>query len=1336
LSAARQFPHNYGLPDEPPSPRSAGWKRVLVWVAGIIAVLIIVIVVAIYWLLQSSSVHRYAARNAQQRLTAALGTNVRFRDYKLTFSGVSPTLDLYNVTISGAAPYSTLPLLEVDHVGATVQITSVLGRTWYLNDIRVDHPVGRVFVDAHGTNNLPPAKTSNSGQSKTDIFDLGVRHALINNGEVYYNNRKSVLNADLHDLSFQAAFDAAKQSYSGSFSYRDGHLQMGNNNPIPHNLGARFSATRQAFTLERALLSSGHSQFSLQVTLEDYANPKLRATYDASLDAGEFRRIIKNFKLPDGVIRMAGSMNYVSRPDVPMMAALEVNGDLSSRALRVQTRSFRGEITNLGARYSLSHGNLEVLDLRASLLGGQLTGTMTMLNVVGNSPQSRLHANLRGVSLAELKSTMASPSLRQVGVTGGVNATADATWGKTFDNLIAHTDANIDARVAPANIPFTGVIHARYAATAKQVTLSQSYLRTPQTSLTLDGTVSDRSALQVHIQSQNLHELETIADVFRPPAPGQPPIGLYGTASFHGSVRGSTSTPEITGQLNAQNLKVRNSAWRLMRASVNLSPSQANLQNGLLQPADRGRITFTLTAGLRQWSFTDTSPFQIALDASNLNVAGLVQAAGSQTPVFGTLAAKVAFHGTHLNPIGNGNLSLTNAKVSGEPINSLHVNFNGSGNEVHSTLALRLPAGTARSAATIFLKTKTYQATLRADGIRLDQLQTLKALNRQITGVLNMNASGQGTLDNPQLTAVLTTLQLKIENQVINALTLKAEVANHVANLALDSQAINTSLRGHAIVQLSGQYFANATVDTQPIPLGPLVAMYAPAQAGSISGETELHATLRGPLNNKALLDAHAVIPSLRVTYQNKVQIGAASSIHLDYSNGVLNLRRTTISGTGTNLQLQGSVPIMDRTRPVSLLLLGTVDLQLAQLFSPDIASSGQLQFNINSFGQRATPEVRGEVKILNASFATGAAPLGLQNGNGVLILTKDRLDITQFQGTVGGGSVTAHGGVIYRPELRIDIALGGKNVRMLYLDGLRAGFDLNLALAGTPQNASLNGQVHLTALSFTPDFDFMELMGSVSGTTTPPPSRSFADNLKLNLTLQSTSGINLVSRELSLQAAANLRVQGTANQPAILGRINLNSGDLIFRGNHYLLQGGFIDFVNPYQTQPVLNVRVNTTIQQYNIHMMLRGPVDHLQTSYTSDPSLPPPDIINLIVFGKTTEAQAVNPAPPGALGPESLVASQVSSQVTSRVSKIAGISQLSVDPVLQGSNQGNPGARIAIQQRVTGNIFVTFSTDATSTQNQIIEVQYKVSPRVSVRGTRDQNGGFGFDTRIKKSW
>jgi translocation and assembly module TamB len=259
--------------------------------------------------------------------------------------------------------------------------------------------------------------------------------------------------------------------------------------------------------------------------------------------------------------------------------------------------------------------------------------------------------------------------------------------------------------------------------------------------------------------------------------------------------------------------------------------------------------------------------------------------------------------------------------------------------------------------------------------------------------------------------------------------------------------------------------------------------------------------------------------------------------------------------------------------------------------------------------------------------------------------------------------------------------------------------------------------------------------MGQFSGTSTPPPAQGFRTNLQLDLGVITPGGLNASSRQLSLSGTANLRVVGTAAEPVVLGRVNLDGGDLIFSGNRYVLQGGTIQFVNPTHTEPVMDVAVTTTIQQYDIQMRFWGPAEQLHTNYASDPALPPSDIINLIAFGKTTEASAANPTPPGALGAESLIASQVSSQVTSRVAKVAGISQLSVDPVL-GGNGENPGARITLQQRVTSKIFVTFGTDVTSTQREIISLEYKLSPTKSVTAVRDENGGFAIDTRFRKSW
>ncbi|MCU1307904.1 MAG: hypothetical protein JWN45_2599 [Acidobacteriaceae bacterium] len=1325
--------------DEHQRSRRSRARRIIGWITATLLAIVIILVVAAVVVLRSNRFHDYILHMAQQKASEALESQVQVQNFALHLSNLS--LDIYGITVHGANPYADPPLFQVDQVELGVRIVSVLHRKWYLDDVKVVHPVVRVFADKQGNDNLP--KTKSNGGSRTSVFDLAVRHVLLSRGEIYYSNQKSVLNADLHDLAVQSSFDTGQRRYSGNLAYHNGVLQFSNFNPMPHDLDAPFDATPTTFLLKNAVLTSGPSKFMLNARLDDYVNPRVEANYDAVVDAGEFRRIMKNPTLPVGVVRAVGAMRYQSEPNREMLDSLSLDGTLSSRALQVQMPSFHGTISQIGARYSLANRNIDVRDMRARLLGGDFRGSMAMRDITGSS-RSQLHAEVRGLSLPELKTLMPSASLKQVALGGSISAVADATWGKTFDDLAAHTDATIQASVAPAKpssasakpVPLNGLVHANYAARTKELALASSYLRTPQTSLTMNGTVSDRSSLQVRLQANDLHELETLADIFRTPEPGPKPqpLGIYGTATFSGAIRGTTAAPQITGQLMAANLRVRGSAVRSLRTSIDASPSTIKLQNGEIQPAKRGHVNFSVNAGLQKWSFTETDPIDVVLNASQLDVTDLVIAAGSQTPVSGILSANVAVRGSELNPVGHGTISLTEAKVSNEPIQSLSLDFQGTGNEIQGKLALHIPAGTAQGAFTYLPKQQGYDARLNATGIRLDKVQTLKARNIQLEGVLNLSASGRGTVKDPQLTAKLEIPKLQVQEQTISAITLQTDVANHLAKIALDSQAINTSLHGRGTVQLTGDYYTNATLDSQIIPLQPLVAIYAPSQAANLTGQTEIHGTLRGPLKNKAQLEAHVTIPTLQVNYKKTAQIGAASPIHFDYANGVLNLQRATIRGTETDLQIQGTIP-SNRAAPASLLLVGTVNLQLAQLFDPDITSSGQMRFNINSYGATTDPNVQGKIELVNTTFKTVDMPIGLQNGNGVLTLTKDRLEVTQFHGTVGGGAVTASGSVAYRPSLRFNVGLEGKTIRMLYPEGVREALDIRLSLTGSTDAAQLSGQVNIAQLSFTPDFDLGSFIGQFSSGTAPAPAQGFTQNLQLNVAVQSTSGVNLVSRTLSLQAAANLQVRGTAAQPVILGRVNLTSGDLLFMGNRYVLEGGTIDFVNRAQTQPVVNVSVNTNIQQYNIHLRLEGPVDHLHTNYASDPALPPSDIINLLAFGQTTEASAANPAP-GNLGAESLVASAVSNQITSRLEKIAGISHLSISPTL-GSTTGHEGyANISVQERVTGNLFVTFSTDTTATQTQVIEVQYKLSPRVSVTTTRNQNGGFAFQTLIRKTW
>jgi translocation and assembly module TamB len=532
-------------------------------------------------------------------------------------------------------------------------------------------------------------------------------------------------------------------------------------------------------------------------------------------------------------------------------------------------------------------------------------------------------------------------------------------------------------------------------------------------------------------------------------------------------------------------------------------------------------------------------------------------------------------------------------------------------------------------------------------------------------------------------------------------------------------------------VELRGDYNVDAAFDTSSISLQPLVAAYIPSQATNVTGKTEIHAKIRGPLTDQSRLDAHLTIPVFDVHYRNMVDLAAANPIQMDYTKGVLTIQPAAIRGTGTDIQIEGKIPT-NGTDPASVRAVGTVDLRVAELFDPDITSSGQLKLNVDGTGSRSNANVQGQIEIVNANFASGDAPLGLQNGNGLLRLTNTGLEIDRFQATVGNGTLTAKGGVSYRPSVRFNLTATTNGIRLSYPHGVRETLDANLTLTGTPQKGALQGQVHLQQISFARDFDIAELIGELSANTAAP--QGMANNLELDISVRSSDSTSVVTGKLNLDAAANLQVRGTAANPVLIGRMNVESGDLIFRGNRYVLQPSSVEFVNPYETEPNLNLAVETKVQAYNIQMRMRGTMDHLQTTYTSDPALPPADIINLLVFGKTNEAADANPQPFN-LGAESFLASQVSGQLTNRVEKVAGISQLSIDPVL-GGNQKNPGARISIQQRVTGNLFVAFSTDPTSTERQVVKLEYQVSPKMSVSGVRDQNGGFAFDVRMKKSW
>ena len=1313
------------------------WKRKLGWIGIFLVVLIVVLGIAGYFTFRSQAFHKYVLAKIQQQASEATGAQVRIQNFTLHVSTLSA--NAYGITIRGTESKSAPPLAQADQLVVRLKIVSLLHKKVDLNEIILRHPVVSLRIKKDGSTNLPTPPKSKSNSS-TNLFDLGIQHVLLSQGEIYYNDVKTPLDAELHDLQLEVKSEFASKGYDGTLFYRDGRLQYGDMKALPHDLNARFNATPSEFTLNPLVLTVASSTIELAGNVQNYPSPTASGSYKITIHPQDFRSVLKNPAIPTGQLTLAGSLRYQYEANAPMLRTVVLDGLLNSRELAVNSPDLRTVIRNVRGQFRLAKGNLDARGLAADLLDGHLTAAATMQHLDTN-PVSKLHASMQAISLGAAKAALKTANLHQIPITGHISGTADASWAGSIQNIKARSDIGIKAGIASASagsapIPLDGAFHVSYDGRANMATLTNTFARTPQTRVDINGTAGQRLNLTVQAHAADLRELDSLAAAFQSGSEqstaktaSSGSMNLAGAAEAQVIVQGSMNDPRIRGQLNGRNLQVENTEWRSLGLGFEASKSAVSIENGSLVNARQGNVNFAFSSGLSNWHYLPSSQINVQVFSRGLAIKQLLQVAKLDYPVSGNLSVDVSMRGSQLNPMGSGSVRLAQGKVYGQPLQQFSVQFEGNGDAINSLLNVSTPAGSAKANLMFNPKSKGYEVHLDAPGVKLAQLQPVQERNLGVAGVLSATASGRGTLDNPQLTATVQIPQLQMRQASVSGIKANLNVANHRAQLALDSEVAQTFVQARGTMDLTDSHYTRATLDTKGMPIEGLLALYAPAKSNGPRGILEVHASAEGPLNDKTRMQAQVVIPTFKADYQG-LQIGNTRPIRVRYANSIITLDPTEIAGTDTTLRLEGQLPL-EGSAPVTLSAVGAIDMQLLRFFQPDIQSSGKLLLDVHGTGATAHPELKGQLRLQSVSLMTPDAPLGLQNLNGVLDISNDKVDVTQLTGDAGGGQISARGVIGYRPQLQMNLALQAKNVRVRYQDAIRTLLDSELNLVGTSEAANLTGRVLINSLSFTQNFDLASLAGQVQSGPESAPSEGMAQNLKLNITVQTARDLNLASSEVSLQGQANLRVIGTAADPVIVGRTEFTGGDIFLMNKRYQIERGIVAFSNPNRTEPVLNVRLTTTINQYNLSLTFLGPLDKMQTSYVSDPQLPTADIINLIARGKTTQQAAASPSN---LGASSLLAQGAASQVSSGVQKLAGLSSLSIDPTLGGN--ANPGARVAMQKRITSSFLFTFATDVTSTQREIIQGEYQFTKRWSSSVTRDENGGFAVDGKYHKRY
>ena len=1319
------------------------WLEHVLWVLGTWTALgLALVIIAV----GSGLANPLLRRILIERLETLTGAKVEIRTVSVGWFSLDAAVK--GLVIHGTEPRDTAPLLSVEQAKVGLRIDSFWGRRFSLRELVVEGPHVHLRVEKNGTNNLPTLKSSTKspGPLQETLLKLHIGHLEVTNGWILYNNVKSLIAVEGGDLHLNVTLGGTVENpvYLGTLDWDSVELGRRRDVPVPANLSVKFSLGREGFAIEQGILDLGRSHVDVQAQMPNLEVPAFTYRYRAWLDLLDLREAFRTPEIPLGRIDLRGEGAIGG-------GKVQGKGSFAGDNITLGFEDFHSANLSSRSNYTLDEKGVFLPDFTAYALGGSVKGKLTMRY---EGLQFRAETRLQNVRMFEV-----TPAIDHAGFPidslhwdSVISADTVETWHDNFRDFdVAATLQLLEPDdLRAGHIPVTGDWKIRYRDTPSTLDISKLDFETPTSRGTITGRLAPKdTALEVHMMVGALENWSDFIHALSGDKPGseEAQIRYTGSLQWDGTITGASGGPTFQGHFRGENFRYSSVALDSLDGEMNYSPKALIITHGR---ATRGMMQAGVDGELQlnDWEFQPDSHWSSEINLERVPLDGLEQLAGWNYPVHGFLTGQFHGQGTRAEPALTGNFDLADGDVYSVAFNRLRGQLNVLPDEVRlSNAELRFFApGSEKSGAGIVTGNVAYRygdKSLTTDlvgaSLPLENFRRIKSAGLPVSGQVTFRLKSSGPVTQPVGEGTFRLVDLKVGNELIGSLDGELNSDGKEARLKLKSAMSTGMISGNVSLGLLDPLPLDGKVSIQNINLDPylLSALHLSKFTGHGTADGDI--TVKGELQHPESLVVDGNFSKLVLTYES-VQLENSGPIHLTSTRDNLKILNAGLKGTDTNVDLSGSIQFTGR-RTLAMKLNGSVDLRLLSAYIPNVDVGGHVDMNASFEGTMDRPRIIGRMKLENASARSADFPTGLNNVKGDLVFDANRLFFENVTGEAGGGILALSGSVNYseRP-LRYDVSARTDRLRIRYPEGLSWLLGGQLRLSGTLDGGLLSGKVVVQRVNLN---EGLESAGSLisSKDSSSSSSSTFLRNLQFDLEASSTPDARMEWPGAHLEAEANLRVRGTAEHPIMLGHIHVLSGDLYFRDNHYRVTRGDLNFANPFRLDPAINVEATTNIQQYEITLNFTGQSSKMGFSYRSDPPLPGNDIVTLLALGQTGSESVLRTGgatQTGASGASALLSEAISSQLGGRVERLFGITRFRVDPGLAGigttgSNQ-NAGARITVEQQVTRNLSIMYVSNVSSTQQQVIQVEYNVSRNLSVVALRDQNGTFGVDIKFKK--
>jgi translocation and assembly module TamB len=452
---------------------------------------------------------------------------------------------------------------------------------------------------------------------------------------------------------------------------------------------------------------------------------------------------------------------------------------------------------------------------------------------------------------------------------------------------------------------------------------------------------------------------------------------------------------------------------------------------------------------------------------------------------------------------------------------------------------------------------------------------------------------------------------------------------------------------------------------------------------------------------------------------------------------GRLQVRLQPVGGGGSWSERLLAAPLAGGIRyngPASVLwsLTGIADQQL----------TGPIGLAADFSGRVQRPQLTGVVRANALGYVNETYGTRIRNLRLTGRFTNDRLEITEFAGQAGEGTIAGRGtvGLSSAAGYPIDVQATLNRARLARSDALGATATGELRLTNSAANgATISGDLRIPEARYqivrqgaaeVAVLEGVRRKGAPPPSTEPNEQAALPGLFKLDLRIRGDNRLFVSGMGLESEWAADLRVGGTSAAPTVTGDAELMRGTYSFAGRRFELdQTSRIDFIG--DLNPRLNIRATGDVEDVEIAINIGGRAQSPQVSFTSSPSLPQDELLSRVLFGSSVQSISAIQAVQLAAALNSLRGGSGGLNPLGKLRSVAGIDRLRI---LGADETTGRGTAVAAGTYISNRIYVEIVTDArgfTATQ-----ISVALSKALSLLSQVSSFSGTNVELRYRKDY